>query len=99
MIFIYRIIRNKEEPRRSIEKIGVKTFKENYKNVIWFHVSSVGELISIIPLIEKIEKKIGKKRILVTSNTVSSAKVFKTYNFRKTIHQYLNSNQLFFHHL
>ncbi len=87
IILFFRILKKKEDPKRFIEKIGIKTVKIDYKNVIWFHVSSVGELISILPLIEKIEKRTNKK-ILLTSNTTSSAEVFKKYKFKNTFHQY-----------
>ncbi len=87
-IVFFRILKKKEDPKRFIEKLGI--FKNNKKNnnLIWFHGSSVGEILSIIPLIQKLEKKNKIKKILVTSNTLSSAKVLKRIRLKKTIHQY-----------
>ena len=88
LIIIYRILNNKEHPKRFLEKVGISSDKPNSAKLIWFHGSSVGETLSIIPLIEKLEKKKDIKKILLTSNTLSSAKVFKKFKFKKTIHQF-----------
>ena len=88
LIIIYRILNNKEHPKRFLEKVGISSDKPNSAKLIWFHGSSVGETLSIIPLIEKLEKKKNIKKILLTSNTLSSAKVFKKFKFKKTIHQF-----------
>ena len=59
--------------------------------MVWFHVASVGEAMSILPLIESCieEKKIDK--ILLTSITLSSGKILKK-RFNKNVkvfHQFL----------
>ena len=56
--------------------------------MIWFHGSSVGEILSVIPLIEKYEKDKSINQILVTSTTLSSSKIINNFNFKKTIHQF-----------
>jgi len=59
--------------------------------LIWFHVASVGETMSILPLIENFEKDKKIDKILITTITLSSAKVLeKKYNQNaKIIHQFL----------
>ena len=54
--------------------------------MIWFHAVSVGELLSVIPLIKLLENKTSQ--ILVTSSTLTSSNLFKKFNFKKTVHQF-----------
>ena len=88
IIIILRILKKKEDPKRFLEKIGKFDNKNKNNNLIWFHGSSVGEILSIVPLIEKLNKKKNIKRILITSNTLSSAKIIKKLKLKKTFHQF-----------
>ncbi len=88
LILVIRLIKQKEDPIRFKEKIGFFSRKKKNGNLIWFHGASVGEIQSVIPLIEKFEKNKKIKQILVTSNTVSSSKIIQKYNLKKTIHQF-----------
>jgi len=75
LILIIRLIKEKEDPRRFKEKLGFFLKKRKNGNLIWFHGASVGEIQSIIPLIEKFEKSKNINQILITSNTISSSKI------------------------
>ena len=96
IIIILRIFRNKEDKKRFIEKFSISSRKRNKGNLIWFHGASVGEILSIIPLIKNYEKKKSISQILVTSSTLSSSKVLKKFNFKKTIHQFYPIDHVYF---
>jgi 3-deoxy-D-manno-octulosonic-acid transferase len=88
IIIIFRIFKGKEDTIRFKEKIGFFSKKRNKGKLIWFHGASVGEIQSIIPLIERFEKNKEIKQILITSNTVSSSLIIKNLELKKTIHQF-----------
>jgi len=88
LILIIRLIRNKEDPHRFKEKFGFFSKNKKKGKLIWFHGASVGEVQSVIPLIERFEKNKGISQILITSNTVSSSNIIKKFKLRKTIHQF-----------
>ncbi len=88
IIIIFRLIKKKEDLFRFKEKFCFFSEKRINGNLIWFHGASVGEVKSIIPLIEKLEKEKKISQILITSSTLSSSKVFKNFKFKKTVHQF-----------
>ena len=87
-LIIYRILIDKEDKNRFKEKFSIISKKRIAGNLIWFHGASVGEIMSIIPLIKYYEKNKSINQILITSSTLSSSKIIKKFNFKKTIHQF-----------
>ena len=88
LIIFFRILKKKEHTTRFLEKFTIFSKKRKSGNLIWFHGSSVGEILSVIPLIEKYEKDKSINQILVTSTTLSSSKIINNFKFKKTIHQF-----------
>jgi 3-deoxy-D-manno-octulosonic-acid transferase len=83
----FRIIRKKESPIRFREKLGITNAQRHDGYLIWFHCASIGELKSIIPIIDHYIKR---NRILLTTSTLSSSEIFyKKYSDNKNIiHQF-----------
>ena len=88
IIFFYRILKKKEDPIRFLEKYSIYKKPLPIKNLVWLHGSSVGEIMSSIPLIEKLEKNKKIDKILLTSQTLSSSIVIKKFKFKKTFHRF-----------
>ena len=88
IIILFRLIKKKESKSRFIEKFTIFSKQRKKGTLIWFHVASVGELISIIPLVRKFESENKIKTILITSSTLSSSYIFTKFKFKKTIHQF-----------
>jgi len=88
LIIFTRLLKKKEDLRRFKEKFVFNTKNKVKGKLIWFHGASVGEVLSIIPLVEKLEKNKKIKQILITSNTLSSSKILSNLKLKKTIHQF-----------
>ena len=89
-----RSIFNKEDKLRYKEKIFSSAFKSNRnseKKLFWFHAASVGEFLSILPLIEEINNSSKNIDFLITTVTLSSSKLLE-----KKLNQYNNITHRFF---
>jgi 3-deoxy-D-manno-octulosonic-acid transferase len=93
-LIYFRSIVNKEDKTRFKEKIfssHFKAHKDNNKKLIWFHAASIGECLSILPLIDKINSENKNVNFLITTVTLSSSKLLK-----KKLNQYNNTVHRFF---
>ncbi len=86
-----RKIKKKEHFLRYKEKLSQINIPRNEGFLLWFHVASVGEAMSILPLIENFEKEKKINKILITTITLSSAEVLqkKFAQNKKIVHQFL----------
>ena len=95
IIIFYRVLKNKEDKKRYIEKFSISSKKRLKGKLIWFHGASVGEILSIVPLIRNYEKNRSIAQILITSSTLSSSNVLQKFKFKKTIHQFYPIDNFF----
>lgn len=93
-LFLYiRTFFKKEDPYRFKEKILISHFnvkKESRAKLIWFHAASIGELKSIIPIIEQLNTKDNNLNFLITTTTFSSGNLAKIEleKFTNVLHRY-----------
>lgn len=70
-----RLRRGKEHPERFGERLGKPSRERPAGPLIWVHAASVGECLSILPLVERVKGLEPAPSILVTSGTVTSARL------------------------
>src|SRR5262245_3362953 len=86
-VLSHRLKRGKEDPVRVGERRGEAGIARPTGALIWMHGASVGEIAAIIPLVERVAAK--EFNVLVTSGTVTSAKLAGQWLPPGVIHQYV----------
>ena len=91
LLMVFRNFTGKENFKSLKQKIFFTSKNTSINNVIWFHGASLGEINSIVKLIEFYRNKNPKLIILITSNTLSSGKMVRErfYNDKYIFHNYL----------
>ncbi len=79
----------KEDPKRYSERLGHPGFPRPSGSLVWVHAASVGEIMSVLPLINNISKNHNDINILITTGTVTSAKLVEGRLPERTFHQYI----------
>ena len=77
----------RDEISRIDERMGISSCKRPKGKLIWFHAVSLGESISILPLIKLLVKN-KNINVLITSSTASSAYIISKQLPNKAIHQF-----------
>jgi 3-deoxy-D-manno-octulosonic-acid transferase len=86
---IRRRWRGKEDLTRFNERIGISKLQRPNGRLVWVHAASVGESISVLPLIKLLGEKYQDVNFLITSGTVTSAKLVENNMPNRAIHQYV----------
>jgi 3-deoxy-D-manno-octulosonic-acid transferase len=81
-----RAARGKEDRARLNERLGIASRPRPSGRLYWVHGASVGESLSALPLIENLLAHGG---VLVTSGTVTSAKIMEQRLPKGAIHQFV----------
>ena len=59
------------------------------KNCLWFHCASVGEVNTLLPLLKNLHNKDDQLKMLITTNTITGAKIVNQQNLDYLSHCYL----------
>ena len=82
-----RALRGKEDRERMRERLGHAGRARPDGQLIWIHGASVGETLAILPLIDTLLEK-PDRSVLVTSGTVTSAKLMAERLPPRAFHQF-----------
>lgn len=85
----YRAFRKKEDYSRIKERFGTPSKKRpTHKEIIWIHAASVGETISVLQIINILSHN-SKYSVLLTTGTVTSAKLIQNKLSKNILHQFI----------
>lgn len=87
LILFLRARKGKEDRTRASERRGGPTRARPPGHLIWLHGASVGESISLIPIVYALTER--KFSVLVTSGTINSARVLERRLPPGALHQYV----------
>ncbi len=79
----------KEDVKRFNERVGRPTKPRPAGRLIWLHGASVGESISMLPLINRLLEIYTDAHVMVTTGTTTSAEVMAKRLPERAFHQYL----------
>ena len=96
LILAWRTRRGKEERGRRPERYGLASAPRPPGFLAWFHAASVGETNAALPVIETIAADRPEIRLLLTTATVTSARLARTRLPRGVLHQYVPLDNLVF---
>jgi 3-deoxy-D-manno-octulosonic-acid transferase len=83
-----RARRGKEDAARLNERLGRPSIPRPSGPLVWLHGVSVGESLSLLPVIARLRAERPETAILVTSGTVTSARILAERLPPDVIHQY-----------
>ncbi|MBQ4472104.1 MAG: 3-deoxy-D-manno-octulosonic acid transferase [Alphaproteobacteria bacterium] len=89
VLFFIRRLKGKESKTRFCERLGYPKMARPDGKLIWMHGASVGECLSMMPLINKLLAMDDKLHIMVTSGTVTSADLMAKRLPDRAFHQFI----------
>lgn len=85
----YRLFKGKEDKERFRERLGIAGVPRPEGKLVWCHAASVGESLSMMSLISALNEAYPSTFMLVTTGTVTSAKILETRLPIDVTHQYV----------
>lgn len=89
MLLRQRLRDGKEDPARMRERTGEAGRARPDGLLYWIHGASVGESLSVLPLVERLKAENPALNVLVTTGTVTSAKLMAERLPQGAIHQFI----------
>lgn len=84
-----RMKRGKEDGTRAPERRGTASLPRGTRPLVWFHAASVGESIALLAIISRLLDDNKNIDVMVTTGTVTSAKLMAERLPPRAFHQYM----------
>jgi len=84
-----RAKRGKEDADRLGERFGGTHLARPAGSLIWLHAASVGESLSLLPVVERLRLRVPTTTILMTTGTVTSARLMRARLASDVLHQFV----------
>jgi 3-deoxy-D-manno-octulosonic-acid transferase len=89
LLLAWRVRQGKEEKERQAERFGEASLPRPSGFLAWFHAASVGEANAALPLIEAISAEHPGVNVLLTTGTITSARLARARLPKGALHQYV----------
>jgi 3-deoxy-D-manno-octulosonic-acid transferase len=89
LLLAWRTRIGKEEPARRPERYGEASMPRPSGFLVWFHAASVGEANAVLPVIDATAAEHPEIGLLLTTGTVTSAKLARARLPKGAVHQYV----------
>lgn len=88
VIILLRIYGKKEDKTRIAERFGKASVPRPGGTVVWIHAASMGESLSVLPVIQKLVSDYPSLHIVLTTVTLTSARTIAPKLPERTFHQF-----------
>ncbi len=88
-VLALRARRGKEDAARRGERYGIASRPRPDGEVLWLHAASVGETMAVLPLIEALDRERPASHVLLTTGTLTSARLAAARLGPKAMHQFV----------
>ncbi len=77
--FLLQAARHGKYLSNLFERLGrlPRSLKQNSPGAIWVHAVSVGEAMAVAPLIDRLRERVGERKILVSTTTITGQQVVR----------------------
>lgn len=88
LLLARRMRSGKEDTRRLGERLGIASIARPPGPLVWIHGASVGEALSVLTLIARLRRARADLNVLVTTGTVTSARLMEERLPEGALHQF-----------